>query len=422
MGKVKSTDIPISLFDNVLELLDKAAKVLKVKPGLMEYVKAPRRSTIVKLPVDMDNGQFKVFTGYRVQHSIVRGPAKGGIRYHPKVTLDEIQAMASWMTWKAAVVNIPFGGAKGGIICDPTKMSKGELERLTRRYTADLIDLFGPKKDIPAPDVNTSAETMAWIMDTYSMHKGYTETGVVTGKPRSLGGSMGRVDATGRGVMLTIREACNQMGLELEGATVAVQGFGNVGSVASRLLCEMGGKVTHVSDQYGAVCNPDGLNIKKLIEHVEKTKKVVGFRHGKRCKHDEVIFAKVDIFVPAALENVITKSNVRRVKAKLIAEGANGPITPGADETLYKRGVVIVPDILCNAGGVIVSYFEWVQDNIGYFWNEDEVNSRLEIKIVEAFHSVRKVSEEKRISLRLAAYALSLNRVIASLEIRGIYA
>ncbi len=422
MAHVKSKTIPISVFGNVLKLLDSAASKMKVDPALMEYIKQPRRSTIVKLPVLMDNGDFKMFTGYRVQHSIVRGPAKGGIRFHPNVSLDEVQALASWMTWKCSVAKIPFGGGKGGIICDPRKLSKKELERLTRRYTADLIDVFGPAVDIPAPDVGTNAQTMAWIMDTYSMHKGHTASSVVTGKPLEIGGSLGRVEATGRGVMFTIRECCQNIGMDLNGASVAVQGFGNVGSVAAMLLAEEGAVITYVSDQYGAIHNPDGIDIPKLMKHIEKRKKVVGFRGAKKCKQEEVLFSKVDILVPAALENQITKANVRKVRAKVIGEGANGPITPEADAILHKKGVTVIPDILCNAGGVIVSYFEWVQDNMGYFWEEAEVNRRLEIKMVEAYKDVQEMSHSEDVSLRLAAYMIAIKRVVAILELRGIYA
>ncbi len=422
MANVKSKTIPISVFGNVLKLLDSAASKMKVDPALIEYIKQPRRSTIVKLPVLMDNGDFKMFTGYRVQHSIVRGPAKGGIRYHPNVSLDEVQALASWMTWKCSVAKIPFGGGKGGIICDPRKLSLKELERLTRRYTADLIDVFGPAVDIPAPDVGTNSQTMAWIMDTYSMHKGHTASSVVTGKPLEIGGSLGRVEATGRGVVFTIRECCQNMGMSLSGAKVAVQGFGNVGSVAAMLLAEEGAIVTYVSDQYGAIHNPDGINIPKLMKHVEKRNKVVGFRGAKKCKPEEVLFSKVDILVPAALENQITKANVRQVHAKIIGEGANGPITPEADAILHKKGVTVIPDILCNAGGVIVSYFEWVQDNMGYFWEEAEVNRRLEIKMVEAYKDVQEMSQAENVSLRLAAYMIAIKRVVAILELRGIYA
>ena len=422
MARIRSTDIPISSFGNVLKLLDKAAKRMKVNPDLLEFIKAPRRSTIVNLPVQMDDGSFRMFTGYRVQHSIVRGPAKGGIRFHPRVTLDEVQALASWMTWKCAVANIPFGGAKGGIVCDPRELSKQELARLTRRYTADLLDLFGTQKDVPAPDVGTNPQVMAWVMDTYSMHQGYTASSVVTGKPEEIGGSKGRVEATGRGVMITVREACKHLGIDINKAKVAVQGFGNVGSVAARLIAELGAKITHVCDQYGGVKNKQGIDIPALIKHVEKTGKVVGFKGAEPCEGDDILYAKVDVLVPAALEHVITHKNAKRVKAKLVAEGANGPVTPEADEILEEKGVTVIPDVLCNAGGVIVSYFEWVQDNIGYFWTEDEVNSRLETKMVGAFYDVYKHSLEHGVSLRLAAYMLAIQRVVSILELRGIYA
>ncbi len=414
--------MPISAFDNVVKLLDQAGAALKIDSTLMEFIKEPRRCTIVKLPVQMDNKTFEVFTGYRVQHSIVRGPGKGGIRFHPQVNLDEVKALASWMTWKCAVANIPFGGAKGGVVCDPSKMSQGELERLTRRYTADLIDLFGPQKDVPAPDVNTNAQTMAWFMDTYSMHKGFTEPAVVTGKPVAIGGSLGRVEATGRGVMITIREACRMLDISLDGAKVAVQGFGNVGGITAKLLWDLGAIVTHVSDQYGAVCNPKGIHIPKLLSHVAAKKKVVGFPDAKSCSHDDVLFSDVDILVPAALENVLTEANAKKVKAKLVAEGANGPTTPEADKILYQRKITVIPDILCNAGGVIVSYFEWVQDNMGFFWSEKEVNERLEVKMVEAFESVTSIATDRKVSLRLAAYMLAIQRVVDIVKIRGIYA
>lgn len=420
--RLKSTDIPISNFGNVLKLLDKAAARVNVDPELLAFIKEPRRSTIVKLPVQMDDGSFRMFTGYRVQHSVVRGPAKGGIRFHPDVSLDEVQALASWMTWKCAVAKVPFGGGKGGIVVDPRELSQKELARLTRRYTADLIDVFGAHKDIPAPDVGTSAQTMAWIMDTYSMHKGYTASSVVTGKPLEIGGSLGRVESTGRGVVFTVREACKNMGIDLNKAKVSVQGFGNVGSVAAKLICELGATVTHVSDQYGGITNKKGLDIGALLKHVEKTGKVVGFKGGEECGQDDILYAKVDVLIPAALEHVITERNAKRIKAKLVAEGANGPVTPEADEILESRGVTVIPDILCNAGGVVVSYFEWVQDNMGYFWEEDEVNRRLELKMVEAFYDVYKLSLEHGVSLRLAAYMLAIQRVVAILEMRGIYA
>ncbi len=378
----KNTTIPISVFGNVMKQFDAAARKLKLDKSLLEFIKMPRRSTIVKLPVRMDDGSYRMFTGYRVQHSIARGPAKGGIRYHPDVTLDEVQALASWMTWKCAVVNIPFGGGKGGIICDPQQLSEGELERLTRRYVADMIDLFGPDVDIPAPDVGTGPKVMSWFMDTYSMKDSRVIPGVVTGKPVTLGGSRGRPEATGRGVMISTREAAGHLGLDLSNATASVQGFGNVGSVSALLLHELGVKFTHVSDVTGAIYGPDGIDIHALSEHVKKTKSVLGFPGVKQIRSKEILYAKVDILIPAALENQITEATANRVRCKIIAEGANGPTTPEADRILQKNGVMVIPDILCNAGGVTVSYFEWVQNRVGYFWTEEEVNRRLEEKMV----------------------------------------
>lgn len=421
-GQIKSKDVPLSIFDNVLAQIDAAASLLKIDPALVEIMKQPRRSVIVNLPIQMDNGTFRVFTGYRVQHSIVRGPAKGGIRFHPKVSLDEVQALASWMTWKCAVVNIPFGGAKGGITCDPKKMSKGELERLTRRYTADLLDIFGPDSDVPAPDVNTNEQTMAWIMDTYSMHVRHTEAAVVTGKPFVVGGSHGRREATGRGVMLAVREAYKALGRDLKKATAGVVGFGNVGSVAAELLHALGVKIVAVTDVMGGVMNTSGLDIPRLIAHTAATGSVVGFPGTTPVTNDELVALDVEILVPAALENLITAENAGDVKAKLIAEGANGPTTPEADAILDKKGVFIIPDILCNAGGVTVSYFEWVQNRIGYYWTEDEVNRRLEIAMVAAFNDVHAMAQQYQVNMRTAAFMLGLKRVIDVIMLRGVYA
>ncbi|UCG62690.1 MAG: Glu/Leu/Phe/Val dehydrogenase [Candidatus Zixiibacteriota bacterium] len=417
----KNTTIPISVFDNVLKQFGEAARKLKLDPSMLEFVKMPRRSTIVNLPVQMDDGTFKMFTGYRVQHSIIRGPSKGGIRYHPGVTLDEVQALASWMTWKSAVVNIPFGGAKGGIVCDPYRLSKGELERLTRRYVADMIDIFGPDDDIPAPDVGTGPNVMAWFMDTYSMKENRSIPGVVTGKPIILGGSLGRSEATGRGVMLTTREACKYLKLDLSSATASVQGFGNVGSISAKLLHELGVKFLYVSDVNGAIYNPRGIDIPKLLKHVEKQKTIVGFPGSKKVDPEDVLHARVDILIPAALENQITADNAARVRCKLIAEGANGPVTPEADKILEKNKILVVPDILCNAGGVTVSYFEWVQNRIGYFWTEEEVNRRLEEKMVAAFKDVLDMSLNNKVSLRIGAFMLAIARVVDVVQLRGIY-
>jgi glutamate dehydrogenase (NAD(P)+) len=418
----KDTYIPMSAFGNVIKQFDSAAKMLKLDPSLLEFMKMPRRSTIVNLPVRMDDGSYKMFKGYRVQHSIARGPAKGGIRFHPDVTLDEVEALASWMTWKCAVVNIPFGGGKGGVVCDPDKMSPGELERLTRRYVADMMYLFGPDRDVPAPDVGTGPQVMGWFMDTYSMREGHSVSGVVTGKPINLGGSRGRVEATGRGVMITTREAAKHLKLDLNGATASVQGFGNVGSVSAKLLHDLGVKFLYVSDVNGAIHHPDGIDLHELLKYAEKKKTIVGFPKAKKVKSQDVLFADVDLVIPAALENQLTERNARNVRCKILAEGANGPTTPEADAILDRKGVFVIPDILCNAGGVTVSYFEWVQNRIGYFWNEEEVNRRLEEKMVAAFNDVLEVSLRHKVSLRIAAYMLAITRVQEVVQLRGIYA
>jgi glutamate dehydrogenase (NAD(P)+) len=419
--RLKSITIPVSTFANVMKQFDQAAAMLHIDKGLLEFLKHPRKSTIVKLPVKMDDGSYKMFTGYRVQHSIVRGPAKGGIRYHPDVTLDEVQALASWMTWKCAIVDIPFGGGKGGIVCDPRKMSEGELERLTRRYTATLYGLLGPESDVPAPDVNTNERTMAWIMDTFSMHSQHTVTSVVTGKPVVLGGSRGRREATGAGVVITIREALKHLKLNPEKVTAAVQGFGNVGSVAAHHLQKLGVKVTHVCDVYGGIHNPDGLDIESLIKYVDENRKLEGFAGARQFDKDEILYTDVDILVPAALENQITSKNAHNVRARIIAEGANGPVTPDADPILTEKGIFVIPDILCNAGGVTVSYFEWVQDRMGYFWTLEEVNRRLEQFTTQAFKNVLKVALENKVHLRLAAFIVAIQRVADVVMLRGIY-
>ena len=400
---------------------DEAAQRLKLDPSFVQIIKEYRRATIVKLPVQMDDGSFRVFTGYRVQHSIIRGPAKGGIRYHPDVTLDEVTALAAWMTWKCAVVGIPFGGGKGGIACDPSKMSKAELEKLTRRYVADLIDVIGPDSDVPAPDVNTNEQTMAWIMDTYSMHARHTVTSVVTGKPLELGGSAGRREATGRGVLFVIREAAKKLGLSLKGAKVVVQG-GNVGSVAASLLAKEGALIVGVSDVKGGVQNPKGLDLPALFKQVAEKKTVAGFAGGTPVEGKKILEVPCDILIPAALENQITHVNASKISAKIIAEGANGPTTHQADKILNKAGVVVIPDILANSGGVTVSYFEWVQDRQGYFWREHEVNERLEHIMVTAFHDVARMAEEHGVSLRVAAFMLAIKRVVDAIQLRGVYA
>lgn len=419
--KYKSITISVSTFDNCMKQFDLAAKLLHIDKGLLEFLKYPRKSVTVKLPVRMDDGSFKMFTGYRVQHSIVRGPSKGGVRYHPDVDLDEVQALASWMTWKCAIADIPFGGGKGGIICDPRSMSMGELERLTRRYTAACLDIFGPETDIPAPDVNTNEQTMAWIMDTYSMHAQHTVTSVVTGKPVILGGSRGRREATGAGVVINTREALQHLNIDPTSATAAVQGFGNVGSVTAKHLVKLGVKVTHVCDVYGGLYNKNGIDIDALIKYVEKKKKIVGFKGAKPLNKNKLLFTKVDILVPAALENQITGKNAHRVIAKIVAEGANGPVTPEADVILQKNNVFVIPDILCNSGGVTVSYFEWVQDRTGFFWPEAEVNMRLEQFMTNSFKNVLDVALENKVHLRVAAFMLAIQKVVEVVNLRGIY-
>ena len=408
--------------ENARLQFEEAAARLKLDPAFLQIIKEPRRVTIVKLPVHMDDGSIRLFTGYRVQHSIIRGPAKGGIRYHPDVTLEEVMALAAWMTWKCAVVGIPFGGGKGGIICDPPNMSQKELERLTRRYTADLIDVLGPESDVPAPDVNTNEQTMAWIMDTYSMHARHTVTSVVTGKPLALGGSAGRREATGRGVLFCVREAAKRIGLQLKGATVVVQGFGNVGSVAADLLAKDGAKIIAVSDVGGGIQNPNGLDIPTLIRHVQQHKTVVGFPGATPVDGKKILEIPCDVLIPAALENQITHANAARISARIIAEGANGPTTTQADKILNKNGILVVPDILANSGGVTVSYFEWVQDRQGLFWREEEVNTRLEQIMVDAFHNVASMADEHKVSFRVAAFMLAIKRVVDAIQLRGVYA
>src|SRR5687767_5784823 len=411
-----------SVFGAMLQEFEGAARILNLDPGIWKILTKPKRQIIVSCPVQMDNGNIEVFTGYRVQYNITLGPAKGGIRFHPNVNLDEVTALAAWMTWKCAVAQLPFGGGKGGVICDPTKMSKRELEALTRRYIAEIIDAIGPDKDVPAPDVNTNEQIMAWVMDTYSMHVGYTATAVVTGKPIVMGGSLGRREATGRGVMITTREAARHLGIDIKGATVAVQGFGNVGSVSADLLNRIGAKIIAVTDWKGGVYNAAGLDVGKLIAWVSEHTTVAGFPGAEPLGTDKLFDLDVDILIPAALENQITKDNAPRIKAKIIAEGANGPTTPEAHKHLYDRGVFVIPDILANAGGVTTSYFEWVQDRHGYFWTEEEVNSRLEAKMVEAFNDVLQTSIKYKTDLRTAAYIVAINRVATVTRMRGMYA
>ncbi|MGH9308489.1 MAG: Glu/Leu/Phe/Val family dehydrogenase [Vicinamibacterales bacterium] len=411
-----------SIFNAMLQEFDGAAQLLGLDPGIWKILTHPKRQITVTCPVQMDNGEIEVFTGYRVQYNITLGPAKGGIRYHPDVTLDEVTALAAWMTWKCAVAHVPFGGGKGGIICDPTRMSRRELEALTRRYVAEIIDAIGPDKDVPAPDVNTNDQIMAWVMDTYSMHVGYTATAVVTGKPIEMGGSLGRREATGRGVSIVTREAAAHLGFDIKGATVAVQGFGNVGSVSADLLSKAGAKIVAVTDWKGGVHNDNGLDIAAMLDFAKQRKTIDGFPGGEPIDNEQLFSLDVDVLVPAALENQITMENAPSIRAKIVAEGANGPTTPDAHVHLHERGVFVIPDILANAGGVTTSYFEWVQDRHGYFWEEGEVNRRLEAKMVEAFTDVLETSKRYKTDMRTAAYIVAINRVATVTRMRGMYA
>jgi glutamate dehydrogenase (NAD(P)+) len=399
-----------------------AAEKLKLDEGLWRVLQQPNREIIVHIPVNMDNGQLEVFTGYRVQHSIARGPAKGGVRYSPDVTLDEVRALASWMTWKCAVVNIPFGGAKGGIICDPKNMSRGELERMTRRYTAELIEFIGPEKDVPAPDVNTNEQVMAWMMDTYSMHMRQTVTAVVTGKPLNMGGSRGRREATGRGVMIICDESIKKLSMPREKTRVIIQGFGNVGSNAALLMHNAGYKIVGIGEWDGGLYNPQGIDLQALWEYRQKEGTIHGFKEAEPKPTEELLVTECDILIPAATENVITSANADDVKAKILVEGANGPTTAAADDILAEKHVFVMPDILANAGGVTASYFEWVQDRQGYFWKESVVNEQLEHIMVSSFEDVVRYAETHHVNNRIAAYMLAIDRVAYTIRQRGIYA
>jgi glutamate dehydrogenase (NAD(P)+) len=410
------------IFGAMLQEFDGAARILNLEPGIWKILTHPKRQVTVSCPVQMDNGEIEVFTGYRVQYNITLGPAKGGIRYHPGVTLDEVTALAAWMTWKCAVAHIPFGGGKGGVICDPTRMSRRELEALTRRYVAEIIDAIGPEKDVPAPDVNTNDQIMAWVMDTYSMHVGHTSTAVVTGKPIEMGGSLGRREATGRGVMIVTREAAKHLGFDIKGARIGVQGFGNVGSVTADHLAKLGAKIVAVTDWKGGVYNANGLDIEKMLDYAKQHKTIDAFPGGESLDNDSLFGLDLEVLVPAALENQITMENAPIIKARVVAEGANGPTTPEAHKHLHERGIFVIPDILANAGGVTTSYFEWVQDRHGYFWEEDEVNRRLEAKMCEAFDDVLKTSVKYKTDMRTAAYIVAINRVATVTKMRGMYA
>jgi glutamate dehydrogenase (NAD(P)+) len=409
-------------FEAMMSRFDRAAQLLDLEPGLYKVLRHAEKEITVSIPVMMDSGEVEVYTGYRVLYNTSRGPAKGGIRFDMNVNLDEVKALAAWMTWKCAVVNLPFGGSKGGVICDPLKMSVGELERLTRRYTAGIIATLGPDSDVPAPDVNTNERVMAWVMDTYSMRVGHTVTAVVTGKPVEMGGSLGRREATGRGVMFVTREALRYLGMPLLGSTVAVQGFGNVGSIAAELLAKQGSKIVAISDRTGGYYNKSGVDIPAAVGYAKQHRSLEGFKGGESITNEDLLTLPVDVLVPAALENVITSKNAGKVQAKIIAEGANGPTTAGADSILDEKGIFVVPDILANAGGVTVSYFEWVQDRGGYFWSEETVNQRLEEIMTRSFTDVLGLARQHKVNMRTAAYMLSISRVATVHRLRGIYA
>lgn len=409
-------------FESMMSRFDRAAALLDLDPDLYAVLRVPNRELKVYIPTKMDSGRIQVFEGFRVQHNFARGPAKGGIRYAPDVNLDEVRALAAWMTWKCAVVNVPFGGAKGGIICDPQIMSMGELERMTRRYAAELLDFIGPEKDVPAPDMNTNEQTMAWIMDTYSMHARHTVTAVVTGKPIDLGGSSGRREATGRGILFVINEAIKRFKMTPAETRVVVQGSGNVGGIGARLLYEAGYKVVAISDIYGGIYNPSGINIPDALEFLRTTRSLEGFEGAEYVSNQELLELECDVLVPAATENQITSQNADRIKCKVLAEGANGPTTAAADEILHSKGIFVIPDILANAGGVTVSYFEWVQDRMGYFWREDVVNERLQDKMVASFNDLCRYADSHAVDTRTAAYMLAIDRVAYDTRMRGIYA
>ena len=416
-----STSEELNPFRIAMRQFDTAAEKCGLEPGLREVLRRPRRALSLSLPVKMDDGSIRVFEGFRVQHSNARGPCKGGIRYHPNVTYDEVKALASWMTWKCAIVNIPFGGAKGGIVCDPRRMSKDELERLTRRYAYEISPIIGPHQDIPAPDVYTDSQVMAWIMDTYSMTHGASSPSVVTGKPTFLGGSFGRNEATARGCLFVIRSACEVTGIKLNRATVAIQGFGNAGAISAELVGQAGATIIAVSDSRAGILNRAGLDVAALMEHKVKTGSVAGFPNSDPISSEALLELQCDILIPAALENQITLENVDHIKARIIAEAANGPTTPDADSILHQRGVMVIPDILANAGGVTVSYFEWVQDLQELFWDEDDVNRRLERVMVKAFSDVHATAKKYNVDMRTGAYILAIDRVATATRSRGIW-
>jgi glutamate dehydrogenase (NAD(P)+) len=420
--ELRQEDRETNPFEAMMSRFDRAAELLNLEPDLYAVLRVPNRELKVYIPVRMDSGRIQVFEGYRVQHNFARGPAKGGIRYAPDVTIDEVRALAAWMTWKCAVVNVPFGGGKGGVVCDPQQMSTGELERLTRRYAAELIDFIGPDKDVPAPDMNTNEQTMAWIMDTYSMHARHTVNAVVTGKPVALGGSKGRREATGRGILFVVNEAVKRLGMTPPQTRVVVQGSGNVGGIGAQLMHEAGYKVLAISDINGGIYNPDGIDIPAALRHLYSTRSFEDFPNVEHVSNEDLLEIECDVLVPAATENQIRSDNAERIKCKVLAEGANGPTTAGADEILQSKGIFVIPDILANAGGVTVSYFEWVQDRMGYFWKEEVVNERLQDVMVASFNELVKYADRHSVDTRTAAYMLAIDRVAYDTRMRGIYA
>ncbi len=412
----------VSVFGDAIAYFNEAAALLNLDPGMRAILTHPSRQIIFSIPFQRDNGEIEVFTGYRVQYNFARGPAKGGIRFHPGVTLDEVTALAFWMTWKCAVVDLPFGGGKGGVTCDPKTLSMSEIERITRRYAAELVEVIGPDKDVPAPDVNTTPQHMAWIMDTYSMHMRQTVPGVVTGKPLDIGGSRGRVEATGRGVSIVALDEMGRLGIDPKGARIVVQGFGNVGGIAAKMFADAGCTVIGISDVTGAYVNTDGIDVANATAYAQEHGSLEGFRGGDRMSNQAMLEVPCDVLVPSALEKVLTIENASRIEAKLIVEGANGPTTPEADHIFAKNGIVVIPDIMANAGGVTVSYFEWVQDRQGYFWKEKEVNERLREQLIENFDAVRAVAQQRGITYRTASYMVAIDRVVRSMKMRGVYA
>ena len=411
-----------NVYESAEARFEVASKKLGLQEGVYRFLRCPNKEITLYIPVMLDSGHLEVFIGYRVHHSLVRGPCKGGVRFAPNVTLDEVRALASWMTWKCAVVNIPFGGAKGGVICDPSKLSMGELERITRRYTAELSEWFGPERDVPAPDLGTNEQTMAWIMDTYSMHVRQNTPGVVTGKPLEIGGSRGRVEATGRGVSIVALDEMARLGIDPKGARVIVQGFGNVGGIAAKMFQDAGCTIIGISDVTGAYVNTNGIDVAGAMAYAQEHHSLDGYRGGDKMSNQAMLEVECDVLVPAALEKVLNIDNAARVKTKLIVEGANGPTTPEADHIFAKSGIIVIPDIMANAGGVTVSYFEWVQDRQGYFWKEAEVNARLEEVLLDNFAVLREIAQSRGISYRTAAYMVAIDRVVKSLKLRGVYA